>query len=60
MAKDKAYREAEKKIEQARLSGATELELLGMSLTSVPESVGQLTHLQRFRLLGNELTWLPE
>ena len=60
MAKDKAFREAEKKIEDALRSGATELDLGGMKLTALPESLGQLTQLQTLHLTGNQLTALPE
>ena len=60
MAKDKAYREAEKKIEEARRSGATELDFSGMRLTELPESIGKLTKLQELYLTDNQLTKLPE
>ncbi len=60
MAKDKAYREAETKIEKARLSGATELDLSKNNLTELPESLGQLTQLQSLNLASNQLTELPE
>jgi len=53
MARDKAYRRAEKKIEEARRNGATELDLSCRydakdtdKLTELPESLGQLTQLQ--------------
>lgn len=37
MARDEAYRKAEEKIEEARRTGATELDLSGMKLTELPE-----------------------
>ena len=42
MARDAAYREAEKKIDQARRSRAKVLNLQSMNLTTVPDSIGQL------------------
>ncbi|HEX5733912.1 MAG TPA: COR domain-containing protein [Blastocatellia bacterium] len=60
MARDKAYREAEKKIKIAQRSGAIALNLSGMQLTELPESLGQLTHLQSLSLSYNHLTSLPE
>ncbi len=50
MARDEAYRAAERKIEAARQSGAKELDLSwsfvrpeSEKLTELPESLGQLT-----------------
>src|SRR6266576_1793114 len=67
MAKSKAYRAAEKKIEAARRSGAKELDLSSdwdgadsAKLTELPESLGQLTQLQKLDVSGNRLTALPE
>jgi len=60
MPKDQAYREAEKKIEAALKTGTTELDLNGMKLTELPESIGQLTQLQLLNLSNNQLTTLPE
>ncbi len=60
MARDKAYRQAEKKIEQARYSGTTKLSLRYMKLTELPEPLGQLTQLQSLNLSSNQLTALPE
>ena len=68
MARNKAYQEAEKKIEEARRSGATELDLRverywnedTPKLTELPKSLGQLTQLQKLNLSGNQLTVLPE
>jgi hypothetical protein len=39
MARDEAYREAERRIEQARLDEATTLDLSGMKLTEVPQAI---------------------
>ena len=67
MARDKAYRKAEKKIEQARRSGATELDLSAKydapdnkKLIELPESIGQLTQLRSLNIYGNKLTVIPE
>lgn len=67
MARDQAYYAAEKKIEEARRSGARELDLSQRydakdsdKLTELPESLGQLTQLQSLNLSGNQLTTLPE
>jgi hypothetical protein len=43
MSRDEAYREAERRIEQARREGATTLNLSSMNLTEVPESIASLT-----------------
>jgi Leucine-rich repeat (LRR) protein len=60
MARDAAYRKAGEKIETALRTGATELDLRGMKLTELPESLGQLTQLQRLFLHQNQLTALPD
>ena len=60
MARDEAYREAEKKIEEARRKEATELHLHSMQLTELPESLGQLTQLQSLDVASNRLTELPD
>ena len=60
MARDQAYREAEKRIEAARRSGAKELDLIGIKLTELPESVEQLTQLRSLNLSYNQLTALLE
>lgn len=60
MARDEAYREVERKIEEARRSGAHKIWLRYTALTEIPESLGQLTQLQSLNLPGNRLTALPE
>ena len=40
------WQEALRRIEKARRSNATELDLSRLNLTSLPESVGQLSQLQ--------------
>lgn len=60
MARDKAYKQAEQKIAEALKTGATELDLRGMQLTELPESIGQLTQLTSLNLSRNQLTTLPD
>jgi internalin A len=60
MARDEAYLEAERAIEEARNTGATELALGGMNLSEVPESIAYLTNLQVLYLVSNQLMSLPE
>ena len=57
---DEDYQEAERRIEQARFSGDSELYLKGLGLTALPESLSQLQQLQLLFVSGNELTALPE
>lgn len=65
MARDKAYRKAEQMIADALRTGATELDLGNIgtkesALTELPESLSQLTQLQKLSLSNNQLTTLPE
>ena len=46
MARNKAYREAEKRIEAARRSGATRLDLSEVGLTELPPEIWKLTNLK--------------
>lgn len=47
-------------IEQAKLSGAEELDLSGSSLQTLPEALLELTGLKKLNLAANELETLPE
>ena len=67
MTRNKAYREAEKKIAEAMRTGATELNLssyLGAEdaekLTELPQSMGRLTQIEWLNLQHNQLTALPK
>ena len=60
MAKETPEQIAERKIEEAARSGATELNLSGLKLRELPESIGRLTQLQKFYLHTNQLAALPE
>jgi internalin A len=60
MARDEAYREAERRIEQARSEGATTLDLSEMNLTEVPEAIASLTQLRELYLTNNQLTSVPQ
>ncbi len=60
MAKNEAYRRAEKKIEEARRTGAVELDLNNMGFTKMPPEIFELTNLTHLKLYGNRLTSLPE
>jgi internalin A len=51
---------AEERIEAARKSKATELNLSGLGLTELPASIGQLTQLHHLHVSDNRLTALPE
>ena len=51
MALTDPQREAEARIERARRTGAVELSLSGLGLTSRPESLGNLTQLESLDLL---------
>ncbi|HEY2913658.1 MAG TPA: COR domain-containing protein [Candidatus Angelobacter sp.] len=54
------WQEARQRIEEAKRSNAAELDLNGLNLTTVPEWLGQLNHLQRLDLSQNRFTNLPK
>jgi internalin A len=53
-------KEVARPIEEARITGARELNLSGRGLSELPETIGQLSQLQNLALIGNRLTELPE
>jgi hypothetical protein len=59
MAHDKAYYEAEKEIQEAQRAKEAVLNLAGMNLTELPDSIGQLTNLRSLILSRNQLKTLP-
>ena len=58
--RDSSDREARRRIEEAARTGATELKLVGLGLTTLPESVGQLQNLRTLDVAENQLTTLPD
>ena len=56
---DSAYTEALRRIEEARVSGGTYLDLRELALEMLPPEIGQLPKLQTLDLSNNELTTLP-
>ena len=57
---DAALVEAQRRIDQALVTAATTLNLAGLGLTTLPATIGQLTHLTLLNLSRNQLTTLPE
>ncbi|MGB2985667.1 MAG: COR domain-containing protein [Phycisphaerae bacterium] len=60
MAKKSPEQIAEELIEEARRTGYDELDLDGVGLTSLPESIGRLVQLEILALSRNQLTTLPD
>ncbi len=60
MARDEAYQRAEWKIEMTRREKDKELNLNGIGLIELPESISQLIWLESLNIFGNKLTALPE
>jgi Leucine-rich repeat (LRR) protein len=56
---DAGYQEALRRIEEARVSGATELNLAWTSLRALPPEISQLKNLQVLIVYNNYLTTLP-
>jgi len=55
-----ALREAESRIQAAARARKTKLDFGGLRLTRIPDSIGQLTQLQRLTASGCQLTSFPE
>ncbi len=60
MAKDQAYREAEERIEIARLMKRRKLSPRYLGLAELPKAISQLTGLQSLDIFNNRLAALPE
>lgn len=60
MARNEAYRKAEKKIEAVLTSGGSELNLRNMRLTELPESMKRISHIHYLNLYNNQLRVLPD
>ncbi len=59
MLDETGFAEAEKRIQKALCSGLTELNLSGLGLRKIPESIAQLHGLMRLSLNQNKLAELP-
>ncbi|MBW4473355.1 MAG: leucine-rich repeat domain-containing protein [Stenomitos rutilans HA7619-LM2] len=57
---DDPLAEAERRIQEARRSNATFLDLSRLGLSRIPEAIDQLTQLTRLDLYQNQLTSVPE
>src|SRR6516162_2990347 len=57
---NRAAEEALRRIEEARKSNASTLDLSRNQLSTLPEAIGQLSQLQELYLSGNQLNTLPE
>ena len=60
MPEDRAYAEALKRIEKARKTRATRLNLTGRGLKTLPPEIGQLSSLQELNLEENQLATVPD
>ena len=59
MPHDESFREAEAKIEEAINSGDCDLDLSGMMLKQLPDSIASMTELISLDLSDNDLVMLP-
>ncbi len=53
------YEEALRLIEEAKETGATELDLIGQKMTELPPELFELKNLNKLNLLNNRLSFLP-
>lgn len=56
----KGLQKALEKIEEAKQTGAMELQLIGMGLTEIPELLTQLTQLKSLDLSDNQISSIPD
>ncbi len=55
-----SFKEAERRIQEARQSNAKKLDLSGLMLEQIPESISQLSNLTAVSLTDNQLNSIPE
>ena len=60
MARRRSSEQALDRIEKAARSGATELDLRDLGLTTLPDSLAQLQNLQSLDVRSNQLAALPD
>lgn len=60
MPQDQAYATALERIEDAKKTRVTRLDLSGLGLETLPPEIGQLSSLQSLNLSGNQLATLPD
>src|ERR1019366_6151159 len=58
--KNPQVEEAARRIEEARRSGATHINLSGLGLSAIPHSLAQLPELQTIFLSNNQITAVPD
>jgi internalin A len=58
--KNPQVEEAARRIEEARRSGATHINLSGLGLSAIPHSLAQLPELQTIFLSNNQITAIPD
>jgi len=56
----KGVEEAIRRIEEARSTNATSLDLVGLSLSAIPDSLAQLASLQKLNLRNNQIAAIPD
>lgn len=54
------WQEAVRRIEEAKRSNSTSLDLIDLKLTAIPDSIAQLSNLRKLQLNSNQLTTIPD